>query len=847
MGSPATMKRQSATLVWSFGVVAIYSLYLTTSAHWKQSADKEVDILDTLFLDFTRRGNYTLARAPAVVHLERRVDVDPMLGICFNEKPVLQNVPEDVCQELQCLWVEDLQLNIDIARNPLRVLPGPSEVKASRCSLPKGGQKRPSSGERVHISFILTMHNHPTITAQCLLELFRTAREVPSAEYVIIDDGSTEDTSPLLQTMWRLEQLFGIQVKYRRNEQAVGYGPANANGIHLASGKYIALINNDMFVVKGWLTAVMQTFETTPNAGIVGPMFMGTNDLITEAGGLIFSDAGAANYARGREPFHEIYFMHKADYISAACVVMLKETYKKIGGFDPQYIMGYYEDTDLAMAVRVAGLEVLVQPLAVNYHQEGGTFGTESTSDLKRRLMAENKEKFLAKWGHILQEKHCPSDTDHFVAFNRAYPKLLWVDDIVPEPDRDAGSIRNINLLRILLEAGYHVTFIPTAGGREQHYVTQLRLMGVHVFPVMPPEQWMLQYNGKCMFDVIMVARRLVFEAAQGQLGQHCPGVPMIYDTVDLHFLRESRQAITAMMEEQGPAWDFQGITTQKVIEWLDQQTPEAEKVRHARNVELYFMEKSQLTVVVSPQEVDLIHHFLPQAKVSVVTVIHDLSSLADTQCEGRMGTLFVGNMNHLPNRQAIEGLIKEVLPIVLKMMPAHLIERFKMHIVGSNVVPDYLLKLFSQNKGYVVFHGQLSDNELFSLYDKVKASVAPLLSGAGVKGKVNQAMKYGVPVVATPIAVEGMYGQDGINCMIATSPEEFARKIVQLHTDCSLWQRLVDGGRRVMKEYFSIEANRPAFLQALSDVGHGPLPQHMRGTCRTRLTSESEKHSGNS
>mgnify|MGYP001106389710 FL=1 len=75
--------------------------------------------------------------------------------------------------------------------------------------------------------------------------------------------------------------------------------------------------------------------------------------------------------------------------------------------------------------------------------------------------------------------------------------------------------------------------------------------MGVHVFPVMAPEQWMLQYNGRCMFDLIMVARRLVFEAAQGQIAAHCPEVPIIYDTVDVHFLREARDAITTLMEKE--------------------------------------------------------------------------------------------------------------------------------------------------------------------------------------------------------------------------------------------------------------------------------------------------------
>jgi hypothetical protein len=90
------------------------------------------------------------------------------------------------------------------------------------------------------------------------------------------------------------------------------------------------------FVVKGWLAAIMQTFEANPRAGLVGPMFMGDNDVITEAGGLVFNDASAANYARGREPHYDVYFMRRTDYVSAACVVFSRDTYDRVGGFDPQ-------------------------------------------------------------------------------------------------------------------------------------------------------------------------------------------------------------------------------------------------------------------------------------------------------------------------------------------------------------------------------------------------------------------------------------------------------------------------------------------------------------------------------
>lgn len=71
-----------------------------------------------------------------------------------------------------------------------------------------------------------------------------------------------------------------------------------------------------------------------------------------------------------------------------------------------------------------------------------------------------------------------------------------------------------------------------------------------------------------------------------------------------------------------------------------------------------------------------------------------------------------------------------------------------------------------------------------------------------------------GVPVVATPIAVEGMYAHDGVDCLVADGPEAFAQRIVQLHQDCELWQQLAEGGRRNVREHFSVELAEHVFLE---------------------------------
>lgn len=153
-------------------------------------------------------------------------------------------------------------------------------------------------------------------------------------------------------------------------------------------------------------------------------------------------------------------------------------------------------------------------------------------------------------------------------------------------------------------------------------------------------------------------------------------------------------------------------------------------------------------------------------------------------------------------------------------------------HIVGSDDLPEHVQQVMMTARLPVMFHGYLSDDELASLYMAVKVSVAPLLSGAGVKGKVNQAMNYGVPVVATRIAVEGMHVEDGRDCMVADNLESFAKKLVQVYTDCELWSHLVRGGYDNLNRYFSYETARQQLIEALTEVGRGPREPAARLTC---------------
>jgi hypothetical protein len=152
-------------------------------------------------------------------------------------------------------------------------------------------------------------------------------------------------------------------------------------------------------------------------------------------------------------------------------------------------------------------------------------------------------------WMPHSADKHCPRDISARQAARRkGFPRVLWVDNIVPEVDRDSGSIRATWMLRILLDKGFAVTFQPQLerhAASDRKYGQQLRYYGVEVLPISMPSTWQLRdENGECLYDVFIISRPDNYRWAWPALSQACPGVPMIYDTVDLHFLREARVAL---------------------------------------------------------------------------------------------------------------------------------------------------------------------------------------------------------------------------------------------------------------------------------------------------------------
>lgn len=154
------------------------------------------------------------------------------------------------------------------------------------------------------------------------------------------------------------------------------------------------------------------------------------------------------------------------------------------------------------------------------------------------------------------------------------------------------GSIRTAALLQILVHAGYHVAYQPTAS-RDRKYTVHSRTAGVYVLDPRPAAQWnLVGEHGQCMYDAIIIARRYVFAAAIPVVQAQCPGVPIIYDTVDLHFLRESRDTLTQQEKKV--------VQSKEILHWLSSSSAPKDLVAR-RDEELSYVDASAVTLVVSP------------------------------------------------------------------------------------------------------------------------------------------------------------------------------------------------------------------------------------------------------
>ena len=616
------------------------------------------------------------------------------------------------------------------------------------------------------VSIIVCFFDAIAITSRCVDRIHQNTTG-QNYELILVDDGSTDTGASGLGTRSGL--------RFVRSEENLGFTGAANLGARQARGEYLVFLNNDTEVEPGWLEALLDAARSGPEVGAVGAMLIGPDRLLQEAGGLIWSDATGLNYGRGRSPDEpEFLYRREVDYCSGACLLVGRDLFESVGGFDECFAPGFYEDTDLCFTLRSKGRVVIYEPGARVVHLEGVTFGTADTPGVSQAHSKSgqhlNRLVFQAKWAEALLHQY-PSGTAGGLRGGHIpdRPRVLVSDLDLRPPDQSSGGLRMAWILRLLHEIGCEITYFPFDRIERQPYADWLRRAGIEVYSN-GEDFGALAARRAGLYDLVLLSRPSVSAPLRGAVRRHFPQAVLVYDAVDLHFLTDQRHL------ELKPPEDFR--------------TAENER-RRAKRYEVDEMRASDVVTTITDVERDIVGSLIPDHDVAILPNVHGVRTAPIAGVGGRKDLLFIGSYRHLPNVDAVQWFVSTVLPLILHKAPA------RFFALGSFPTPE-VEALASET---TLIPGYL--NDVSGYFDRARVFVAPLRYGAGMKGKIGMAMAMGLPVVTTSIGAEGMGLVDGVNALIADDEEAFASAVLRVYHDDDLWESLsAEGVRHVGREW---------------------------------------------
>ncbi|MFZ5569091.1 MAG: class I SAM-dependent methyltransferase [Thermodesulfobacteriota bacterium] len=619
------------------------------------------------------------------------------------------------------------------------------------------------------ISIIVPLHDHPESSLRNLKSLLDTLPD-EECEVILVTDRLDEEDR---------ERIFS-RIAGARMVPAEGSGMSVwLAGAKAAKGARLVFLRGDVHASPGWLRELAWVFRHTVDAGLAGATVVRADGCIWAAGGQADEEGGLLRMGSGEDPAHPAFhYLREVDFCPAFAIMIPRDLFFGGAAEMPSDCSPEEEGMYLAMAVRAAGRKAYHQPLSrvvLNPHSVvcRGIGDTEGMTEKKRSSGFRLGRDFAGA----------------FVKAALPRGNLLIIDEWTPTPDQDSGSQDLVSYFLILRSLGFSITFIPAADLRcVEPYTRDLQRIGVQCLhaPFVRDIGAYLEAHGQ-RFELVMIYRPHCAAAHVHLVRRFCPRAKIVYNTVDLHYLREERQAA------------------------VENSAALAEQAARTKELELSVIRRVDATILLSPVEKELL---LREAGVTpeslfVIPLIRGDFPGADAGFEERRGVVFIGGFQHRPNVDAVIWFGTEIWPLIRKKLPQ--VECF---VIGKNA-PQAVLDL---SGGGISILGHVPD--IAPRFSACRIAVAPIRYGAGLKGKVVTSLGYGVPCVATTMAVEGTGLRDGEEILIADDPAAFARAVVNLHEQQELWNHLSVNGRAYIQRRYSLEAGKDAIRRMLADLG---------------------------
>ncbi len=379
-------------------------------------------------------------------------------------------------------------------------------------------------------------------------------------------------------------------------------------------------------------------------------------------------------------------------------------------------------------------------------------------------------------------------------------PHLLYLGHVWPEPRSSAAGRRTLSVLGAFHEAGWEVSFASAAEAGERaeglDNVTHRRQ------PVLLNDERFDRFLADISPDVVVFDRFMTEEQFGWRVERTLPSALRVLDSIDLHCLRRVRQSMAGSPADR----DAYRLSPEADDEELAQRLLASDDAKR----EVASILRSDLTLVVSPFEIDLLRRIfaVDDELLHLLPLMAETGRRTDAAFDVREGFATIGNFMHAPNHDAVAWLHAELWPRLRERLPDA-----ELNVYGS-YTPEAVKRLDDPTRGFRV-RGWAED--AVASLARARVCLAPLRFGAGQKGKILDALAAGTPVVATPIAAEGMQRPGSQWCgAVAADVESFVDAAVRLYEEPEAWRRAQTAGREMLAKDHDARVLAPALLDRI-------------------------------